>query len=160
TATEKDANGNLGAPTTSTEAVTVNPLAATLAPVAATGVEGSPIALNLRLTINSETGLNGDSPANSLASLVIGAIPLGPALSDAHAHTFTPPSGNPAVAVSVLSTPRLPSTPPIPYTTPFRSTATEKDANGNLSAPTTSTEAVTVNPLAPTLSPVAETGVE
>ena len=38
--------------------------------------------------------------------------------------------------------------------------ATEKDAEGNISATTNATESVTVNPLAPTVSPVAETGVE
>src|SRR5262249_58036030 len=38
--------------------------------------------------------------------------------------------------------------------------AAENVAEGNISAATTATEPVTVNPLAPTVSPAAETGVE
>ena len=63
--------------TTATEAITVSPAARTLAPVAETGVEGSPIALNLGA---SAKNLAGDS--NSLATLTISAIPVGATLSD------------------------------------------------------------------------------
>src|SRR5205085_41566 len=71
-ATARDAEGNLSTLTTAPETVTVNPLAPTLAPVAETGLEGSPIALDLGASIN---GLAGD--ANALASLVVSAIPVG-----------------------------------------------------------------------------------
>jgi hypothetical protein len=46
-------------------------------PVAETGVEGSAIALNLGVTVNSETGPNGDAiGTNTLSSLVISNIPV------------------------------------------------------------------------------------
>src|SRR5258708_2163491 len=83
TATEQDAEGNISAVTSATEAVTVNPLAPSLAPVAETGVEGSAIALNLRVTINGLSGASGDAVAtNSLNTLVVSAIPIGATLSD------------------------------------------------------------------------------
>src|SRR5437763_11104435 len=74
--------------------VTVNPLAPTLAPVAETGLEGSPIALDLGAGIN---GLAGD--ANALASLVVSAIPVGATLSDG-THSFTAAPGNTACDVA------------------------------------------------------------
>src|SRR5437763_8372582 len=74
--------------------VTVNPLAPTLAPVAETGLEGSPIALDLGAGIN---GLAGD--ANALASLVVSAIPVGATLSDG-THSFTAGAGSTAVDVA------------------------------------------------------------
>src|SRR5436190_775527 len=70
-------------PTTAPKTVTVNPLAPTLAPVAETGLEGSPIALDLGAGIN---GLAGD--ANALASLVVSAIPFGATLSHRTLHSF------------------------------------------------------------------------
>jgi hypothetical protein len=63
-----------------------------------TGVEGLAIALNLGVAVNSETGANGDSPANSLASLVVSAIPLGAVLSDG-TNTFTATTGHASVDV-------------------------------------------------------------
>src|SRR5437879_11219701 len=81
-----DGEGNLSTTTTATEAVTVNPLAPTLAPVAESGVAGAASALNLGATVN---GLAGDS--NSLASLVVGAIPVGATLRDG-GHSFTAPA--------------------------------------------------------------------
>ena len=157
-ATEKDAEGNLSTTTTSTEAVTVNPLAPTVTPVAESGVEGSAIALNLGVTLNSESG---DSPANSLASLVVSAIPVGATLSDgAGGHSFTATSGATSVDVSGWSYASLTITPATDQNFTLSVAATEKDAEGNLSTTTTSTEAVTVNPLAPTVTPVAESGVE
>src|SRR5204863_1620874 len=93
-ATARDAEGNLSTLTTAPEAVTVNPLAPTLAPVAETGLEGSPIALDLGAGIN---GLAGD--ANALASLVVSAIPVGATLSDG-THSFTAGAGSTAVDVA------------------------------------------------------------
>src|SRR6202022_1670607 len=86
-ATARDAEGNLSAVTTATESVTVNPLAPTLAPVAESGLEGSPIALDLGATVN---GLAGD--ANSLALLVVSAIPVGATITDG-THSFTASAG-------------------------------------------------------------------
>ena len=153
-ATEKDAAGNLSATTTSTEAVTVNPLAPTVTPVAATGVEGSAIALDLGVTVNS---LSGDS--SSLATLMLSAIPVGAVLSDG-TNTFTATAGATSVDVHTWTLSGLTITPPNATDFALTIAATEKDAAGNLSATTTSTEAVTVNPLAPTVTPVAATGIE
>src|ERR1700730_14564144 len=153
-ATARDAEGNLSAVTTATETVTVNPLTPTLAPVAETGLEGSPIALNLGASVN---GLAGD--ANSLASLTISAIPVGATLSDG-THTFTATAGNTSVDVHGwnLSSLTVTSTNDANFTLSIAATA--RDAEGNLSAVPTATETVTVNPLTPTLAPVAETGLE
>ena len=100
-ATEKDAQGNLSTTVTASETVTINPVAPTLAPVAATGVEGSPIALNLGA---SAKNLAGDS--NSLATLTISAIPVGATLSDG-VNTFTATTGQTSVerarVVAVIS---------------------------------------------------------
>src|SRR5436309_10753944 len=52
-ATEKDGDGNLSTTATSTEAITVNPLAAMVTPVAETGVEGSAIADRQSTRLNS-----------------------------------------------------------------------------------------------------------
>src|SRR5213078_4560892 len=93
-ATARDTEGNLSTLTTAPETVTVNPLAPTLAPVAETGLEGSPIALDLGAGIN---GLAGD--ANALASLVVSAIPVGATLSDG-THSFTAGAGSTAVDVA------------------------------------------------------------
>ncbi|MBR1059816.1 S-layer family protein, partial [Bradyrhizobium diazoefficiens] len=147
------ATGSTGS---TTETVIVNPLAPTVTPVAVTGVEGQPIGLNLGVTVG---GLTGDS--NSLASLVIGAIPVGATLSDG-THSFTATSGSTSVDVSSWSIGALAisitSTNDANFTLSIAATA--KDSNGNLSTTKTATEAVTVIPLAPTLAPVTATGVE
>ncbi|MGO4158744.1 Ig-like domain repeat protein, partial [Cupriavidus sp. YAF13] len=153
-ATATDGEGNLSTTTTATEAVTVNPLAPTLAPVAESGVEGAAIALNLGATVN---GLAGDS--NGLASLLVGAIPLGATLSDG-SHSFTASAGHTAVDVHGWTLGSLTITPTNDANFTLSVAATATDGEGNLSATTTATEAVTVNPLAPTLAPVAESGVE
>ncbi|RDK04949.1 beta strand repeat-containing protein, partial [Cupriavidus lacunae] len=153
-ATARDGEGNLSTTTTATEAVTVNPLAPTLAPVAESGVEGTAIALNLGATVN---GLAGD--ANSLASLVVSAIPAGATLSDG-SHSFTADASHSSVDVSGWTLSSLTITPPSDANFTLSVAATARDGEGNLSATTTATEAVTVNPLAPTLAPVAESGVE
>src|SRR5947199_2609836 len=87
--------------TTATEAVTVNPLAPPLPPVAATGLSSSLIALDLGAGIN---GLAGD--ANALASLTISAIPVGATLSDG-THSFTAGAGSTAVDVAGWNLARL-----------------------------------------------------
>ena len=153
-ATEMDAEGNLGATTTTTDAVTVNPLAATVTPVAATGVEGSAIALNLGVTVN---GLSGD--ANSLATLTLSGATAGAVLTDGiNTHTFTGPSDTIDIHTWNLSTLTIKPASDTNFT--LTVAATEKDAAGNLGATTTTTDAVTVNPLAATVTPVAATGVE
>src|ERR1700686_1037441 len=133
---------------------TVNPLAPTVAPVASSGLEGASIALTLGTTVN---GLSGD--ANALATLVVSAIPLGATLSDG-THTFTASAGNTSVDVHSwnLASLAIPPTNDVNFTLSVAATA--KDAEGNLSPTTTATEAVTVNPLAPTVAPVATSGLE
>src|SRR3984893_2794599 len=153
-ATTRDAEGNLSTTTTATEAVTVNPLAPGLAPVAASGLEGAAIALNLGATVN---GLAGD--ANALATVVVSAIPLGATLSDG-THTFTASPGRPSVDVHSWNLAGLTVTPAADANFTLSVAATTRDAEGNLSTTTTATEAVTVNPLAPGLAPVAASGLE
>src|SRR3979490_1894939 len=152
--TTRDAEGNLSTTTSATEAVTVNPLAPTVAPVAASGLEGSAIALNLGTTVN---GLAGD--ANALATVVVSAIPVGAVLSDG-THTFTASAGNTSVDVHSWNLASLTVTTANDANFTLSAARTTRDAEGNLSTTTTATEAVTVNPLAPTVAPVAATGLE
>src|SRR5207249_3998370 len=93
-ATARDAEGNLSAPATATETITVDPLAATVSWAASTpGTEGAAITLGtLAATVN---GLTGDS--NSLQSLVVSGIPVGATLSDGSGHSFTASAGNTSV---------------------------------------------------------------
>ena len=62
---------------TASEAVTVNPLAPTVAPLAVSGTAGQAITLSLGLVPN---GLAGDS--NGLSAVTIGSIPAGATLSN------------------------------------------------------------------------------
>src|SRR6202043_2871189 len=153
-ATTQDAEGNLSTTATATETVTVNPLAPSVAPVASSGLEGASIALNLGTTVN---GLAGD--ANALATLVVSAIPLGATLSDG-THTFTASAGNTSVDVHSWNLASLAITPTNDVNFTLSVAATTKDAEGNLSTTATATEAVTVNPLAPSVAPVAASGLE
>src|SRR5438309_1739674 len=154
-ATARDAEGNLSTATTASETITVTPLAPTLAPLAETGLEGSPIALDLGATVN---GLAGD--ANSLASVRESAIPGGARLPDG-THSFTASAGNTAVDVHGRNLAGLAITPTNDANFSLSIAATARDAEGNQSTTTTSaTEAITVTPLAPSLAPVAETGLE
>src|ERR1700731_54303 len=125
-----------------------------LAPVAASGLEGAAIALNLGATVN---GLAGD--ANALATVVVSAIPLGATLSDGN-HTFTASAGATSVDVHSWNLASLAITPTADANFTLSVAATTRDAEGNLSTTTTATEAVTVNPLAPTVAPVATSGIE
>jgi hypothetical protein len=153
-ATQRDAQGQLSTATTATEAITVNPLAPTLAPVAATGVEGSPIALNLGAKLNSFSG-----ETNSWASLVVSAIPVGATLSDGHGHSFTAAAGSTSTNIAAWTLTSLTITPANAADFTLSFAASEKDAQGNLSTTATASQTVIVNPLAPTLAPVAATGV-
>ena len=154
-ATQIDSQGQLSTATTATEAITVNPVAPTLAPVAETGVEGSAIALNLGAALKSVSG-----DANSWASVVVSAIPVGAVLSDGHGHSFTATAGSTSTNIAAWTLTSLKITPANAADFTLSIAATEKDAQGNLSATVTASETVTVNPVAPTLAPVAETGVE
>ena len=153
-ATTQDADGNQSQPITATEAVTVTPEAPTVAPVAANGLEGTAIALDLGTTVN---GLTGDS--NSLASLVVSTIPDGAVLSDG-THSFTASAGNESVDIHGWNLSSLTITSTNDTDFHLNIAATTQDADGNQSTTTTATEAVTVTPEAPTVAPVAETGVE
>src|SRR5439155_5049836 len=112
----------------------------TLTPVPASGVEGAPIALDLGATIN---GLAGDT--NSLASLVVSAIPLGAILSDG-THSFTAAAGSTAVDVAGWNLAGLTVTPTNDANGSPTRGATARDAEGNLSAPATATATVTADP--------------
>jgi hypothetical protein len=153
-AIEKDAEGNLSATTTATEQITVGPSAPTVSPVAASGVENTAIALNLWVTV---TGQSGDS--NSLATLNLSGATAGTILSDGiHTHIFTGPGDTFDIHSWDLS--KLTIKPAGDANFTLTIAATEQDAQGNLSTTTTATEQVTVNPSAPTLAPVAASGVE
>jgi hypothetical protein len=151
--TGTDLHGNVAS---ASEAITVNPLAPTIAPVPATGVEGSAIALNLGVTV---TNRPGDS--NSLASLVVSAIPVGAVLSDG-TNKFKSSSGNTSVDIRAWNLSSLTITAANDKNFTLTVSATEADAEGNLSAATTATETVTVKPVAPTVTwaPAPSVGVE
>ncbi len=154
-ATQMDSQGQLSTARTATQAITVNPGAPTLAPVAETGVEGSPVTLNLGAALKSVSG-----DANSWASVVVSAIPVGAVLSDGAGHSFTATAGSTSTNIAAWTLTSLKITPANAADFTLSVAATEKDAQGNLSTATTATEAITVNPGAPTSAPVAETGVE
>src|SRR6202022_791916 len=97
--------------------------------------------------------------ANALATLVVSAIPLGATLSDG-THTFTASAGNTSVDVHSWNLASLALTPTNDVNFTLSVAATSRDAEGNLSTTTTASEAVTVNPLAPTVAPVAASGLE
>ncbi len=143
-----------------TEAVTVTPLAPTVAPVAVTGSAGQPIALNLGI---AAAGLAGD--ANRLSSVTIGGIPAGATLSNTNHDTLSPVNGSLTLSATQLAAGALNGLSITPTASgPFNLSvaATEQDAEGNLSAATTGAESVTANGAAPavTWSPGTETGAE
>ncbi len=154
-ATQMDSQGQLSTATTATEAITVIPLAPTLTPVAATGVEGSLVTLNFGAALNSVSG-----DANSWASVVVSAIPVGAVLSDGHGHSFTATAGSTSTNIVTWTLTSLKITPANAADFTLSIAATEKDAQGNLSTTVTASETVTINPVAPILAPVAATGVE
>jgi hypothetical protein len=126
--------------------VTVAPLAPTLSPVAAAGVEGAPIALNLGVTVNSRSG-----DTNSLASLMVSAIPVGAILSDG-THSFKATTGNTSIDVHAWNLSSLTITPPNNANFTLTLAAAERDAEGDLSATTKATVAVAVKPAAPAIA--------
>ena len=101
------------------------------------GVEGSPIQLNLTLKV----------PQSDLNSLVISNVPIGAVLSDGHGHTFTASAGN--TSVNVLT-----------WTVSSLSVTATNDTNFSLSffasesggPAMTVSEPITVTPKAPTMS--------
>ena len=129
-----------------TEIVTVNPAAPTVAPVAESGIEGRWIALNLGTTAN---GLPGDT--NSLASLVVSTIPIGATLNDGHGHSFTASVGSTSIDVHDWALSGLTIKPADATSFTLHVAATEHDAEGNLSAPATGIEAVSVTPDLPVI---------
>jgi hypothetical protein len=143
TVTGTDLGGNVAR---AIETVVVNPLAPTLAPVAATGIEGSAITLNLGATVTSRSG-----DTNRLTSLVVSAIPVGAVLSDG-TNTFKSTSRNTSVEVVTWNLSSLTITPANDKNFTLTVSATELDAEGNLSATTKAAEKLTVLPTAPVLS--------
>ena len=151
-----DGSGNMSA--AASEAVTVNPLAPTVAPLAASGSVGQAIALSLGLAAN---GLAGDS--NSLSTVTIGSIPAGATLSNTNGDVLTVAGGGitfsaSQIAAGVLN--GLAITPSSAGSFSLSVSATEQDTQGNPST-ATGTEALNVGgPPTVTWSPATETGVE
>src|SRR5437763_1035818 len=136
------ATATAAAPASPPIPITVNPLAPTLAPVAETGLEGSPIALDLGASIN---GLAGD--ANALASLVVSAIPVGATLSDGtHSVTASARLTSGHVGSSNLAILTVTSASDANFTLGIAATA--RDPEATLSTLTTATAAAAVYPLA------------
>lgn len=148
TATDQDAN------TASTsELVTVAPLAPHLSPVAAQGNEDTAIALDLGVTAKSLSGANGDALPNSLATLVVSDIPVGATLSDGTGlpgHSFTATADNTSYDVASWNLSNLNITPSAEFEGSFTLTiaATEHDSEGDISATVMATQVVTVAPVA------------
>jgi hypothetical protein len=145
----------LGRTASATQSVIVTPLAPALAPIAAAGVEGDAIALNLGVTVNSRSG-----DTNSLASLMVSAIPVGATLSDG-THSFKATSGNTSIDAHAWNLSSLTITPANNANFTLTLAATERDAQGDLSATTTATVAVAVKPAAPAIASFSpDTGVQ
>src|SRR5262249_33427706 len=106
---------------------------------------GQAIALNLGLSVNSFTGPNGDGPhTNSLNSVVVSNIPVGATLSDGHGNSFTATGSHTSVDVATwnLATLTIKSSDDGIFT--LHIAATEKDAEGDVSATTGANLMVTV----------------
>src|SRR5262249_13106336 len=149
-------DGDVSTAATATEDVTVSPTPPTVTWAAATpGVEGTPIALGtLTAVITSHSG-----DANTLNTLTISGAPSGAVLSDGHGHSVTSDGSTPIDVVGWhLST--LTITPTGDHNFTLTATATERDANGDVSTAATATEQVVVNPTAPTLTAAPVSGIE
>ena len=119
---------------------------------ATTGVEGSPIALNLASAVAT-------FPGAGLTSLVVSAIPVGATLSDgAGGHSFTASGANTSVDVHAWTLSSLTITPP--NDTNFMLSIAVTKTEGGGSVTTTGTESVTVDPTAPTVTSATVSGVE
>jgi Domain of unknown function (DUF4347)/Tryptophan-rich Synechocystis species C-terminal domain/Putative esterase len=128
---------------TAQETVVINPVAPILAPVAETGVEGSPIGLNLGASAKNPAG-----DSNRLATLTISAIPVGATLSDG-VNTFTATTASTSVSVLGWSLPSLAITPLKDANFSLSVSATQMDSQEQLSTATTATEPITANPPPP-----------
>jgi hypothetical protein len=149
TAASTDSGGQTGTAST-TETVIVDPLAPTAAAVGVEGVEGASIPLQITASAS------GDS---TLSALVIGSIPVGATLSDDAGHTFTATAGNTSVDIIGWTLSSLTITPmsDTNFTLSVRATATDSEGQTNTAS---TTEAVTVDPLAPTVTAVAVEGID
>jgi Bacterial Ig-like domain/FecR protein len=145
TATDQDGNA-----ASANELVTVAPVAPCLKPLAAHGNEGTAIALDLGAMAKSLPGANGDATPNSLNTLVVSCIPVGATLSDGAGHSLTATAYDTAQNVAGWNLSNLTITPPAHFEGCFTLTiaATERDSEGDISAPVTATEIVTVAPVA------------
>src|SRR5439155_159769 len=123
-------------------------------PVAQTGLEGAPIALDLGATIN---GLAGDT--NSLASLDANSKPLGPSLSDG-THPFTAAAGSTALHVAGWTLACLTVTPRNDTNFSLSLSAIAWDVMGYLCATPPATETTPFPSTSPSRAPVAQTGLE
>ena len=131
-----------GSSNVATEAVTIDPLAPTVAPAPVSGVTGQPIALNLGIAVN---GLSGDQ--NSLSSVVISGVPTGATLSNSNGNALTITGGSITFSASQLAAGVLHGLAITPTSTgdfPLNVAATEQDSETNLSATATGTELVDV----------------
>ncbi len=120
------------------------------APAPAAGVEGAAIHLAFSDTV---TGAK-------LASFVIGGIPDGAVITDGTpGHTYTSGSADGSVDVACWNLSNLTITPADAANFTLKALVTAVDGNGyDYSLP--ETEIVVVSPTAPTVAPVAESGVE
>jgi hypothetical protein len=110
----------------------------------ATGVEGSPIALRI--------SASGDDLGESLASLVVGAIPSGDTLSDGHGNSFTASAGNTSVDVHAWNLSSLTITPTSAVDFALTVTATVRDLEGDVGPSATTTEQVHVSAPPPVIT--------
>jgi hypothetical protein len=161
TATSREGLSGPTASTTSTLAVTVNPLAdaPTLTVANATGNEDSAITLSITPAVTDGDG------SESISALVVSAIPVGAKLTDGAGHTFTATSAaNSSVDISGWTLSGLKITPPANSDVDFTLTvtATSREGLSGPTASTTSTLAVIVNPVAdaPTLAVANAAGNE
>ncbi len=122
------------------QAVTVDPEAPTVSPIAASGAIGRAIALNLELAVN---GMSGDT--NGLSSVTIGGIPAGATLGDSSGTlavfngSITFSAGQ--LAAGVLN--GLAITPASGGTFSLNVSATEQDGNGDSSTTTVGQAVIT-----------------
>ena len=126
--------------------LTVEPQIVTVAPAAETGVEGSPIGLDL--------GISLASPSDSLVSVTISNIPTGATLSDTNGATLTVSGGSIALDAAQIAAGDLAGlaiTPANDANFKLSVLATATDGSGlNYTVP--ATESVTVDPAPPVLS--------
>ena len=143
TAIERDADGNTSS-TIASEKVTVTPNSPSISASPATGVEGSPIALHI--------SASGDDPGKSLASLVVGAIPIGDTLSDGQGHSFMASADQTSVDVHTWHLSSLTITPTSTIDFTLTVTATVQDFEGDVGPSATTTEHVTVTAPPPVIT--------